>query len=80
MNFWRFRYYFVFLAGRDRRALSRQQERFFRGTELTFLFGFLGFSALLGLLILYLLKSAAGIDLFPNHSLGIWDWFQNKYL
>lgn len=80
INFWRFRYYFVFLAGRDRRALTRQQERFFRRTELTALFAFLGFSTLLGLLILYLIKSALGIDLFPNFSLGIWDWFQAKYL
>lgn len=80
LNFWRFRYYFVFLAGRDRRALTRKQESFFRRTELTFLFGFLTFSVLFGLLVLYLVKSALGIDLFPNHSLGIWDWFQAKYL
>lgn len=32
-------------------------------------------STLLGLLVLYLLKSAAGIDLFPGFSLGIWGWF-----
>ncbi|MCG6508060.1 hypothetical protein K6U15_15045, partial [Vibrio parahaemolyticus] len=37
-----------------------------------------GLLALLGLsfLALYLLKSAMGIDIFPNYSLGIWDWFK----
>jgi hypothetical protein len=28
---------------------------------------------------LYLLKSALGIDLFPNHSLGIWSWFKSSF-
>jgi hypothetical protein len=33
------------------------------------------FSTLLRLLALYLAKSAAGIDLIPGFSLGIWTWF-----
>ncbi|MGV6859179.1 MAG: 3-phosphoshikimate 1-carboxyvinyltransferase [bacterium] len=79
-NFWRFNYYFVFLAGRDRRALTRKQESFFRMTEVTALLGFLGFSTLMGILVLYLIKSAMGIDIFPNFSFGVWDWFQARYL
>lgn len=79
-NFWRFNYYFVFLAGRDRRVLSRRQEKFFRTSELTALFSFLTFSTLMGLLILYLVKSAMGIDIFPNFSFGVWDWFKTEYM
>ena len=41
---------------------------------------FLSFSALLGLVVLYLIKSAMGIDLFPNFSLGIWSWFKENIL
>jgi|TARA_R110000851_G_scaffold90253_4_gene197037 hypothetical protein len=33
-------------------------------------------SMLLGLLVLYIIKSALGIDLFPDTSLGIWDQFK----
>lgn len=77
---WRWRFYFVFLIGKDRRALTRRQEAWFRFTELAALVGFLTFSALLGLLILYLVKSALGIDIFPNYSFGIWDWFKANYL
>jgi hypothetical protein len=28
--------------------------------------------------ILYLLKSALGINLFPGFSLGLWDWFKQS--
>lgn len=80
INFWRFRYYFVFLAGRDKRTLSRQQERFFRSTELSMLLAFLAFSTLMGILVLYLIKSAMGIDIFPNFSFGVWSWFKGRYL
>jgi hypothetical protein len=33
-------------------------------------------SLTLGLLVLYLFKSALGINLFAGFSLGIWDWFK----
>jgi hypothetical protein len=73
---WRARYYLVLLAGRDRRALSRREEEAGRLVKAMALASFLAFSLLLGLLILYLIKSALGIDLFPNFSLGVWDWFK----
>ena len=34
------------------------------------------FACLFGLLLLYLIKSALGIDLIPGFSLGIWGWFK----
>jgi hypothetical protein len=30
-------------------------------------------------LVIYLLKSWLGIDIFPNESLGIWDEFKNIF-
>jgi uncharacterized protein YacL len=34
----------------------------------------------LGVLILYLVKSALGIDLIPGFSFGVWGWFQEEFL
>lgn len=79
-GFWRWRYFFVFLAGRDRRALTRRQERFFTLAEFYLLIGFLALSTVLGLLVLYLIKSWLGIDVFPNFSFGVWDWFNANVL
>jgi len=31
--------------------------------------------SVLGVLILYLVKSALGIDLIPGFSFGVWGWF-----
>ncbi len=80
LGVWRWRYYYVLVCGRERRNLSRRQKAFARLVNALFLFGFLCFSALFGLLILYLVKSALGIDLIPGHSLGIWDWFKGNFL
>ncbi|MGF1548133.1 MAG: hypothetical protein ACFCUG_12485 [Thiotrichales bacterium] len=77
---WRWRLFVVLLVGHDRRTLTRRQEFVFRLTELGALAGFLLFSTLMGLLVLYLLKSWLGIDIFPNHSFGVWDWFRGRYL
>lgn len=76
VNLWRWRYYFVILLGRNKRELSRVEERLSRvGTALVFT-GFLLFSLLLGLVVLYVAKSALGINLLPSHSLGLWDWLK----
>ena len=77
VNVWRRRYFYVFLAGHERRQLSRREESMARAAKASILFGFLAFSILTGLLILYLVKSALGIDLIKGYSLGIWDWFQH---
>lgn len=76
----RWRYYYVFLAGRNKRSLNRFEEKTFRMMELLFLTLFVVISALFGLLLLYLVKSAMGIDLIPGFSLGIWGWFKEAFL
>ena len=76
LGIWRSRYYFVILAGKNRRELSRLEEQVGRATMAMFFALFITFSILLGLLVLYLIKSALGINLFENFSLGIWSWFK----
>lgn len=70
------RLYFVLLVGRNRRDLSRQERQISAFTFALIVSGFVIASALFGLLVLYLLKSALGIDLVKGHSTGIWDWFK----
>jgi len=71
----RWRYYYVFVAGRNLRDGVRQGQLglLMQAVLLSLL---LVASALLGLLLLYLVKSALGIDLFSDFSLGIWGWFK----
>lgn len=69
------RYYYVLVAGRNKRSEYRQQKASLL-IKAVFLSILLVVSTVLGLLVLYLLKSALGIDLFADFSLGIWGWFQ----
>lgn len=80
LKFWRHRYYVVFLLGRNRRELSRGEQQVGLFMQAAFLTVFLTFSILTGLLALYVTKSAAGIDLVPGFSLGIWGWFKDAFL
>lgn len=75
-NIWRTQYYFVLVGGRNKRDLSRGQRRLSLAAKAGAITVFLLFSLLLGLVTLYVLKSALGINLLPNHSLGLWDWFK----
>lgn len=76
---WRTRYYYVLLLGRNYRDASRWQKQL-SGLMTTLLFSlFVVFSVMFGLLILYLIKSALGINLFKGFSLGIWDWFKGFF-
>jgi len=68
------RLYFVFLAGRDIRHLSRQVQHIAMFTILLLIILGLSFSVLLGLLVLYIAKSALGINLFDDVSLGLWHY------
>ena len=77
---WNWKYYYVFLLGRERRDLTRREIRMARTAKAVFWFSFLFFSTLLGLVVLYLLKSALGINLLPNYSLGLWGWFKTHVL
>jgi hypothetical protein len=76
IGFFHWRYYFVVLAGRQRRHLSRLEHEISRMAAASAIGIFLFLSILTGLLTLYLMKSALGIDVLPDTSLGIWDWFK----
>lgn len=78
--FFAFRVYFVFLMGRNLRDLSRQEINIALFAVFTLCLVFLMFSLLLGLTVIYLLKSLAGINLLEGYSLGIWDWFVGTLL
>ena len=77
---WRWRYYFVLLAGRNRRDLSRTERNLSRAATAASLAVFLPMCTVLGLLALYLIKSALGINIFPNFSFGIWGWFKDTMM
>ncbi len=70
------RYYYVLLIGRNKRDMTRNERRLSRLGSALLVFVFLLFCGLIGLLMLYLAKSAMGIDLLPNFSFGVWSWFQ----
>lgn len=70
------RFYYVFIAGKNQRQLTRQALGHRRLLKAMLLTAFLSLSTLLGLLLLYGLKSALGINLFEGFSLGIWQWFK----
>ena len=80
LKLWRWQYYFVVLAGRNRRTLSDRERQVQRLGMAVFLTTFLLVSTAVGLVVLYLVKSALGIDLLPGFSLGLWDWFQEEVL
>ncbi|MEH6444785.1 MAG: 3-phosphoshikimate 1-carboxyvinyltransferase [Oceanospirillaceae bacterium] len=80
LKLFRYRYYYVFVAGRNRRELSARERRLGLLIQAAALSVFLAFSAILGILVLYLLKSAAGIDIFPGFSFGVWSWFKGAFL
>jgi hypothetical protein len=71
------RIYFVLLMGRNVRRLSRQEKSIAITAMLLLTVIFLVFSSALGLVIIYILKSALGINLLEGYSLGLWDWIKN---
>ncbi|WP_057832325.1 hypothetical protein [Colwellia sp. TT2012] len=80
LPFYQWRFYYVLLAGKNYRELSREERRMSLFITAICSSLFIIFSATLGLLVLYLIKSALGIDLFPGFSLGIWGWFKETFL
>lgn len=80
VGLWRWQYYFVFVAGKEKRSVTDRQRKALRLTEAVFITIFLSFSALFGLAIIYLIKSSLGIDLVPGFHLGLWDWFSENIL
>jgi len=72
-------FYMVFLFDVNRRDLL-PSERFMACFMFLFLILIIGVTAFgFILLILYLVKSALGIDIFPNDSVGIWDEFKRLF-
>jgi hypothetical protein len=72
-------FYLVFLVGINRRGLL-PAERFIAFTMLLFIIFIIGLLIIgCALVLIYLLKSWLGIDLFPNESLGIWDQFKSYF-
>lgn len=80
LPFIKWRFYYVFLLGKNRRAYTRREKRLSLMMFSLFFIAFILLCTLFGLLLLYLLKSALGIDLLPETSLGIWDWFKDTFL
>ncbi len=76
----RHRYFFAVLAGRNRRDMTAQEKAFDNAFALVVLLAFLSFCAVCGFVSLYLLKSALGIDIFADYSLGLWSCVQNNVL
>lgn len=66
--------YFVFLMGRDIRQLSRHEQNMAIFTIILLVILGLSISIMLGLIVLYVAKSALGINLFDEFSLGIWSY------
>ncbi|MFT4654024.1 MAG: hypothetical protein ACI82S_001679 [Patiriisocius sp.] len=76
LPFYPLRIYFVLLMGRNVRLLTRQEKTVTLMATLLLFCLFLLLSTVFGLLALYILKSALGIDLFEGFSLGLWSWFK----
>ncbi|PAJ74790.1 3-phosphoshikimate 1-carboxyvinyltransferase [Pseudoalteromonas sp. NBT06-2] len=77
IKFFRYRYYYVFVAGRNLRELTRGEKQLSLLAQALFCTVFLTFCTALGVLILYLVKSALGINIFTDFSFGVWDWFKS---
>jgi hypothetical protein len=72
-------FYIVFLVGINKRGLL-PVERFIAFTMFLLVIFILGLIIIsCAFLLIYLLKSWLGIDLFPNESLGIWDEFKSYF-
>lgn len=73
-------FYLVLLIGKNRRDMSAREQLVAARTLLSLIVGGIVVLSLVGLLVLYLIKSALGIDIFDNFSFGIWDWFSTTFL
>ena len=76
LSFLSSRYYFVVLGGKDKREVSRTLRNINSFGVSLLLFGITVCCSIFGLVVLYILKSWMGINLFENYSLGLWDWIK----
>ena len=79
IKFFKYRYYFVLLAGRNRRELSEKEQKIAGILQAITIAIFSFFVITILLLVVYLMKSALGIDIFSNHSFGVWSWFSDLF-
>ena len=80
VKFFKWRYYYVILAGRNRRSLSEKEVKMARLVTASIVATFITFAVLIGLIVIYLIKSALGINLIDGWSLGLWSWFNANVL
>lgn len=80
VKFFKWRYYYVILAGRNRRSLSEKEVKMARLVTASIVATFITFAVLIGLIVIYLIKSALGINLIDGWSLGLWSWFKSNVL
>ncbi|MBX2809820.1 MAG: hypothetical protein KTR20_14435 [Cellvibrionaceae bacterium] len=78
--FTHWRYYYVILLGRNRRQLSDREKKISALLSAVIVLALIFACVTLGILFMYLLKSFVGIDIFPNFSFGIWDYFRDNIL
>ena len=76
----RHRYYFALVAGRNRREMTAEEKALDNAFALVVFVAFLSFCMVCGLVTLYLIKSALGIDLFDGYSFGLWTCVQQNVL
>jgi hypothetical protein len=79
IKLFKYRYYYVVLAGRNKRELSAKEQRIAKLGQALVLSVVLTLSVVLMLLITYLVKSALGIDIFEGYSFGVWGWFKRLF-
>lgn len=70
-------FYLVFLAGRNKRPLTAKEKMIAAASLFLIATLTVMVLCLLGLFVVYLIKSLLGIDLFDNVSLGLFDWFKS---
>ena len=70
------RFYYVFLMGKNHRDLSRSEKVISALTLSLFTSFLILLCVMFGILVLYLVKSALGIDLIQGFSFGVWGWFK----
>ncbi|KJG24426.1 hypothetical protein UB37_04965 [Photobacterium iliopiscarium] len=80
IGFGKWRYYTVFIVGKDRRYQARKRESLsLLVKSLVILFGCIGLF-MSAVLTMYLIKSALGIDIFKHFSFGVWDAFKHTFI
>ncbi|WP_370659490.1 3-phosphoshikimate 1-carboxyvinyltransferase [Pseudoalteromonas distincta] len=78
IKFFKYRYYFVLLAGRNRRELSEKEQKIAALSQVITISIFSLFVITVFLVVIYLIKSALGIDIFNSYSFGVWSWFKGE--